>query len=183
MNDEALALLLLALASRIETLTKDLRDGVKSRDEWQSDFLRLLAQYLTLAMLRGTGQATLSPQQEMVVAQALSEQVRYLNGFANAIKETGWEDKYLQRAEMYVDSIQKVYWQGVADCMQIPTPADGSSECGIWCKCRLSIEWLNKANCDADVQWIVDPIAEHCNTCIVRGEAWRPLRVRGGNIQ
>lgn len=169
--------LLLQFANQLEGLTKQLRDDSITLEDWRREFLKLIALYLALAIGR-----PLSQVQESEVRGIVLEQETYLNGFAQEYLQKGWQESFLDRARMYAESIREPYWDSVLSCApDVPRPADGSTLCDGFCKCHLTIEWIDRARCDLDIYWH-RTASESCQTCVEREVLWNPLRVRNGEI-
>lgn len=176
----ALAQLLAELSEHLKDVTLRLRDDDLTIEEWQAEILRLLAQYMSLAMMKGLGRDELSAEQQTLVADRLRVQSDYLHNFANTVRETGWEDKYTERAQTYAESIAPLFEQGRTYTLSLPAyPKDGSSECLFRCGCRWDIEWLNEMQGNARAYWIRSK-DDSCPTCIQRQQDWHPLYFEQG---
>lgn len=181
--DNEIALLILQLSARLEGITQSLRDGDLTVDEWEADFLRLLAQYLALSMMEGLDTDELTTTQENVISAILRDQTQYLYHFGQEIKATGWQDKYLSRASLYAEAIREPYWKGATECLNLPiVPSSPLLDCGQFCKCFLEIRWIDKPNCSADIYWHTTS-EEISPDCQKLAATWRPLRVRNGVMQ
>lgn len=150
-------------------------------DQWQQTMAQSLYVGHMAAMMEGRGQDQLSPQAQALVNRLVGEQLDYLNGFADEVDATGWQDKYEARALLYGGSIKGTYWRGKAYGYDLPAyPGDGQSECLGSCRCYLEIDELSQEDLDADVYWRMGAVERHCSTCPQRAQEWSPLRFRGG---
>ena len=111
----------------------------------------------------------------------LGKQKAFFQKFAEQIREgklTG--AKILQRLGMYGEAVTEGYEQAKAASHNIKLPeypADGNQKCLMNCRC-----WWELVD-DGDfvnATWKLNPIAEHCETCVNNSRKWNPLRVKKG---
>lgn len=173
-----LALLILRFGNELAENTRQYQDGKKTKDEWRAEFLRLLALYLSAALMLGLDKSELDAAQEQIVAVAVLKQQSYLDGFAQDIDGLT-QEQAIARTQLYASSATELYWQGKTWGLHLPAyPGDGSAECLQFDKCQWELHWLDKTNGNVDAYWVMNPDAEHCPTCIDRANHWSPLRIR-----
>lgn len=178
-----LATLLIQLASQLESLTRRMQREELTVEQWQIDFLRLLAQYLMLTMQRSVGTDNLTISQQQIISRVLREQGVFLEGFARDVRAEGWQKEYIDRARMYAESIREPFWRGLAGCIELPIyPSSPQLDCDGWCRCFLTIVWLDRQNCSANVFWHTTH-TEASPDCVQLELKWNPLRIRNGVIQ
>lgn len=185
--------LLAALTAEIALETEQLRLKQQSVDDWQRELLRLLMAYTAASVMLAQDSDAISAEAEQIVADTVTAQAAYLSRFAAEMSAEmpagamadAWQDGWAARAELYAESVRAPYWQTVVYGLNIPFPGDGSSICGAFDRCWLTIQWLDAKNGDADVWWNLaeGEGVEHCATCVKRNRDWRPLAVRGGEPQ
>lgn len=167
--------LTLAFTLAIQTLMEHWRDHDVTLDEWEEIFLALLAQYLSASLMLGLGTEQLNAEQQAYVTEKVNAQKGYLDGFKGDLAQ-GWQDSFLDRAELYASAVTTPYWRGKTWKLELPAlPGDGSTECLQWCKCHWDIQDLGGGNFDC--YWVLGE-AEHCPTCTLRADKWIPYRIR-----
>jgi hypothetical protein len=89
------------------------------------------------------------------------------------------------RAQKYGAAASESFEKGYSAEVGMPPnilpayPGDGTTACMTRCKCRWAINILNKQNQDFDCTWTLG-VAEHCETCLERADAWVQLEIRNG---
>ena len=164
---------------------------------FQTDMLNKLTKFAVAAhvlgsMNRGDTWGSGLPINNLTndVAQNISTQGDYLNGFMNAMiakyremTKEQFRGEFGTRAKQYTDSIIKPYWQGLTEVLPLPAlPGDGTSQCLTHCRCKWRIDVLDRGVGDYDCFWELQP-AEHCQTCLERAKEWSPLRIRNFEVQ
>jgi len=173
----------------VDALMDDLESGDIEPFEWRDRFAELLTVNASTAYAAGrkdAGKRAEKPKRGsktwIWLALWVALQLDFLDGFFKAIQSrpAGADSgAFRSRARMYVTSAVAPYWYGVTEGLPIPAiPGDGSSQCGQNDRCSLRIQWVDKSKGDADVYWVLEPGAEHCQTCAVRAEKWNPLVIR-----
>ena len=103
----------------------------------------------------------------------------YFQKFAEEVKNkelTG--SKILQRIRMYGEAATQGYEQAKAKshAIKLPEyPADGNQRCYSNCRCHWELDD------DGDyvkAYWRLNPVAEHCDSCVNNSRKWKPLRVK-----
>jgi hypothetical protein len=136
--------------------------------------------YINQYVLGHGGRGTMTQADWGRVGAMVKEQYRYLDGFATAVADdTLTEAQIRARSQMYHDGSVSAYERAHTLALGVPSlpayPGDGSSECLGNCRCTWDIREVDGG---WDCYWIVDPGAEHCDTCQDRGSKWNPLEVR-----
>ena len=153
-----------------------------SVDDWALLVARdLLAGHYAGYML-GRETKDIGASSKALVGGIVSDQLDYLNAFADQIRADGWRDAFGARAAMYGASVKQSFWKGRTFGIDMPfVPGDGSTPCLSNCKCSISIDWLDAENLDADAYWHLGT-EENCGVCPDRA-AQSPYRFRGGERQ
>lgn len=181
---------LLALFSisqvEIQTITDELERGQITLDAWHDEMERIVIRYAAAAMMLGLDSEDLTPQAVQAVDRHVAGQMPFLNDFTDDIRtglSGGWNGQWNNRAEMYGEAVQPLYWQGQTRFLELPAyPGDCTSECLTSDRCMWFLDWIDQANLDVDAYWVNLKDDRVCPTCTVRGEDWFPLRIRGGVV-
>ena len=156
---------------------------------------KALSKNMTAAYLAGKGGVKVSAKDLKGLYNLVAVQFAYLDNFVNVmqdaksalgevssyqvIKDDKFWKPFEKRAQMYADSVVQPYWKGVVEPLPLPAlPGDSSTLCGQRCRCKWDIKVLDAQKGDYDCYWVVDPQAEHCQGCKIRGVDWNPLRIR-----
>lgn len=179
----------------IEELFQRLKAGTIALSEWRAAMESTLAEYNSIAIMTGADSETLNEALARYSEESLARQLDYLGDFYDEIDSimaqggsvdpaTGevkipW-DQWFKRAGLYSSSVIENYWVGDLADWPIPAvPGDGSSQCGEFCRCHVKKKIWDAERGDADLYWVLEPGAEHCQTCLERAAAWSPLKIRG----
>ena len=111
----------------------------------------------------------------------LRKQYSFLAKFAQDIKDGKLSPKQISaRARLYIRSATAAFERGQLSAHGISSsllqlPGDGQTECGVNCRCHLSItedehSWY--------VRWILDPDCKHCSDCPELARTWNPLVIK-----
>ena len=176
------------LSESIGELMAALKAGKITPVEWYKQYSELIAMFNVIGYHAGVKGM---PSAEAVtwLTSNVASQLSYLQGFRDTITEvlaTGgeWPAMWDARAEMYTTSIVAPFWYGQTGGLPIPAlPGDGSSQCGSRDRCAIETEWIDQEKGDADVYWILDDQAVHCQTCIERAERWNPLHFENWTME
>ena len=136
--------------------------------------------YINQYVLGHGGRGTMTQADWGRIGAMVKEQYRYLDGFAQAVADdTLTEAQIRARSQMYHDGSVSAYERAHTLALGVPSlpayPGDGSSECLGNCRCTWDVREVEGG---WDCYWIVDPGAEHCDTCSGRGDKWSPLEIR-----
>lgn len=151
-------------------------------DAWQSTVTDAIGRYSLAAMMTGSGDDQLSPEQLKAVKKAVQTQATFLDAFALEIQgAAAWQAGWNARAEMYASSIKAPYWTGKVKMLPLPAmPGDGSTQCLTNCGCAWDIQQLDGEG-NYDCYWRRGK-NDSCQTCVGRSARWAPLRIRDGEI-
>lgn len=176
------------LRTRVQETINDLSDGISSGllspVEWHNEMVELLRVGYTAAYMAGRETTEVSPAAQRMLSRLVGGQVDYLNRFLDEIEASEWNDATMRpRAQMYGKSTRQGFERGLTYGLDLPqVPGDGKTECLTNCKCSLRVRWIDEEELDADVYWLLGS-AEHCESCVRLSKEWRPLRIRGGEVQ
>src|SRR3972149_2402591 len=177
--DDVLNELIAKLGAEIQVLMDDYAAKVISLDEWHEKFKALLARYHSAAFMAASGSDFLNQVERRLVDLYVGTQMEFLDNFADAMgAEEEFKPAWRSRALMYAQAIKAPYWAASAEALPLPAmPGDGTSICLTRCRCHWEITVLDEARGDYDCFWELSPV-EHCQTCIERAKAWKPLQIR-----
>lgn len=178
MNDDEQFDTLLELFRRV---TREMIDGLentfnrRSIAEWQNEYQKLLARYMTAASLLGSEQSQLPEakhnERDRLTQRDVRAQFSYLGGFvAEMQNEREWRKGWNSRAEMYANAIKTPYWRGRTRMLALPAmPAQGTI-CLTNCGCKWDIrEYDDRWECF----WVRGK-DDSCQTCMQRAADWSP---------
>ena len=166
-----------------DRLASDYASGKISLSDWalgmrQENRINYVEQYL----LGKGGRNNMTPTDWGRIGRAVRQQNEFLQGFVNDLmsKQPPLTLAQIQaRARQYVDGSTSMYeranalGRGMPDLPQYP--GDGSQVCRSNCKCHWRIEGTDTG---WDCTWVLEPSAEHCDTCIENAGKWSPLVVQ-----
>jgi len=159
-NLHALALI------EIQRATERLTNG-GSVDAWERDMARIIAREHTAALIAGTAERAgvpvneglfkgLSRAERADLKRTVQEQLRYLAGFAEGIRQGKQTPAQIAaRANLYAGPLRATYSK--AKFPGLPFYPTEGSECMANCKCH----WEQT---NGGFNWIMGT-AEHCGTC------------------
>lgn len=182
-DDETFAVIELAMLE-VQALTDRLATGAITVDEWRDEMADVLTTYHLVAWMIGAGTEDAPADTDLDgLATALAEQLDYLEGFYEALKELpeGSElgEKQRNRAEMYAIALKGSVSRGRTSGIELPFFPTQYSDCRIWCCCSWVIRDVDPENGDYDAVWRLGP-CNHCPQCPERALRLNPLRVRNG---
>jgi hypothetical protein len=134
--------------------------------------------YFTMYVLGRGGVNKMTPEDWGRLSEQLKTQYHYFNNFANEMADGGLsEDQISYRTSLYLNSSRQAFEVartiGARNLILPAYPGDGSSECGVNCKCWWRIiEFDDKW----DAYWI-RTAGESCPTCQARASIWVPYVV------
>lgn len=169
-----------AQAKITDRLAQQYDNGTIPLSEWvkamrQENRINYIEQYI----LGHGGRNNMTPADWGRIGNAVRKQNEFLQGFAQDLmtKEPPLTLAQIQaRARLYVDGSTAMYErarilvQGIPDLPQYP--ADGNQICKSNCKCHWQTqEFDDRWECT----WVLEPAAEHCETCTSNAGKWNPL--------
>lgn len=146
--------------------------------EWELSMRKRIKQsYLDEFTLGKGGRNNLTTANLDDVGNLLKKQFDFLHRFAEQIKNGELSEAQIQnRSNQYINSSTQAYELGKTASFGMPNlpqyPADGSQICRSNCKCRWEIQENEE---DWQATWVLDPAAEHCETCEGNTQRWNPL--------
>lgn len=155
-----------------------LTSGEFSLDQWLQEMRSLVKRtYVSSYILGRGGRSNMGYGDWGRIGGLLTRQYRFLLAFASDISLGNLSDAQIAaRAELYIHSAVQAFERarGSARGISLPAyPGDGSTQCGVNCKCHWEI-------IDADDFWSCSWVlgaAEHCDDCVERSNAWAPIMV------
>lgn len=165
-----------------DKLAEDYDNGKIALSDWvkgmrQENRINYTEQYL----LGKGGRNNMTQADWGRVGRAVRTQNEFLQGFAQDLmsKEPPLTLAQIQaRARQYVDGSTSLYERANALGRGMPDlpeyPADGKQNCKSNCKCAWQIE--DKGNF-WECTWILDPEAEHCESCLENAGRYNPLKI------
>lgn len=170
---------------RTAALAKRLEAGEISPQVWRGLMLTEL-RYLHIVAAAATagGFGNLTPQAIFVVDRRVREEAAYLDRWVAQLEREGKIDseKVRKRAELYGEAAgltaseveDRVQYQSFPN---LPFQPKDRTICRRRCHCRWDWKIIDSEKGDADVTWVLGD-AEHCETCLKRAEACKPLKIR-----
>lgn len=180
-----------SFSDEVTALMRRLESGEIDEDQWRDRFAMLLATYIAVSYVIGSGITEISGAANVWVTNWLASQLDYLNNFLASIRANraaggGWTPGYDARAQMYVTSMVAPYWYGETEGLPLPAlPGDGSSDCGQNDACGWILNWIDRDKGDCDAYWKLNVqrvVVEHCQQCKERARQWNPLKIRGWRL-
>lgn len=151
--------------------------------------IRFMVMTGVIAAVGGWG--NLTPEDVARADERVREQVRYLDNWIAQLEraDTISAVQVANRAALYAGVgravMQETFDKSVMrDFPDLPFyPRDGSTLCMTRCYCGWVWENVDYNAGNADVYWRMDVLSgrehEHCETCLRRAAAFRPLKIRG----
>ena len=151
------------------------------RQRFLSEFRQALTDYHGAAYMAGQRNRTLTAGGVRTVQATVNEQMRFAEGFAEALDGGLTDAQATARATLYAGALKATFSRGANYLWPLPFhPADGATECKMHCKCRWVLNIYNLEELDADAYWTLGG-GEHCPGCIRRSGT--TYRIRGGRLQ
>lgn len=172
------------LTDAIAEMTAQLQAGEMTSKDWQDQFEILLARYHSASMAAGAKTKELNKAMVTKVIEYIAEQFGFLEDFAVEIQGAKeWQAGWNNRAESYAGAIKAPYWSGAVKMLPLPAmPGDGTTQCLGNCKCSWDVKTINEKRGDYDATWVYGETEDHCQSCKVRSNEWKPLKIRGGKV-
>jgi hypothetical protein len=164
-----------------EQLARKYIDGEIDLADFQIGFRTMLRRLYTTMVIAGKGGARpsdIDPSKFLEMGNVLRSQYRYLERFMRVVGAGELsEDQIINRARMYVDASEQMFWRAFSD-VQLPAyPRDGTSECAMHCACSWELDYTVDSlghRTHLLATWELGA-TEHCPTCVQRAAAWNPL--------
>ena len=116
------------------------------------------------------------------IKKLVAAQFVYLQKFAEEIRNGELSGaRILQRVGMYGEAVTHGYEKAKARSHNIVLPeypADGNQQCHMNCRCHWKLEDDPKKPEYVLATWKMNPLAEHCQSCLDNAVKWNPLRVK-----
>ena len=166
-------------AERVRALATRLAEGESTIQEWTLSMRReTMSVFSDEYMMAIGGWNSMYEEDFTNLAVMVYDQFGYLQDFAEVVKQGQLSKSQIgARSELYMESAVQSFEQGRARRHNIilpAHPADGSQICQSRCRCR----WNIKEEADRiDAFWVLDPSAEHCDTCLSNSEVWNPYQL------
>jgi hypothetical protein len=120
------------------------------------------------------------------VKGAINTLGEFLDGFLKDLPDLTYEQA-MARAALYATSILQTASEAqiaFTDTELPYTPGCDDLDCSWHCRCHLEVEekrGIGPGN--FDVYWVMDPDAEHCESCLELSKKWNPFKIRNGQWQ
>ncbi len=169
-------------------LAAQFSNGIITAEEWRLAMRERLKQDAIQQYVLGRGGREQMTQQDWGrTGRALRDQYAFVDNMA-AEMEAGnlTEGQIRSRSQNIVGSCIGLFerGRGAAFGINLPrVPRDGTTICVSGCQCHWRIETISDGSDGVDViveaTWLLG-IADHCETCIERSQAWTPIRFVNG---
>ena len=181
-NALALSFLDVLIAYMLEA-TSDLILKKTSIQKWTTDTRENIINGTIAQYMLGIGGKHVIGKSDVKAIEALTKaQLTFFQKFAEEIRKgdlTG--ARILQRVGMYAEATTHGYEQAKARSHGIVLPeypGDGNQICMTNCRCRWVLKDDTKDTDYVLATWTLNPLAEHCQSCIDNAKKWKPLRVK-----
>ena len=160
--------------------SEQLAKGEITIQEWELEMRKRIKQsYLDEFALGKGGRNNLTGANLDELGDLLKRQFDFLHNFAGQIKNGELSEAQIQnRSNQYLNSSTQAFELGKSASFGMPRlpqyPADGTQICRSNCKCRWEIQ--DREN-EWRAIWVLNPAAEHCETCEGNAQRWSPLVV------
>jgi hypothetical protein len=172
------------LLDAIASLTGDLARNVLGVDVWLPAMERELAKHAAAAWMAGQNRDEVDEAALAKLSEQVGTQLAFLRNFAvEMVADDQFQAGWQARAESYANSIKAPYWEGKTELLPLPAMPGQGTQCLDNCNCAWRIVPLDRAAGDYDCYWVLDPRADHCQTCLERAEQWNPIRIRGFELE
>ena len=166
-------------AERVRALATRLAEGETTIQEWTLEMRREVTNVFADEYMLAKGGWNAMYQDDInILGKLVSGQFVFLQAFAQTVRRGQMSKTQIgARSELYMESAVQSFEQGRArrhDLILPAYPADGSQICQSRCKCRWNIK---EEDDRIDAFWVLDPSAEHCDTCVSNSEVWNPYWV------
>lgn len=156
-----------ANSKKLQRLVEVYYAGEITLDEFDSRFRSDLKDIYLKAMVLGRGDKEITQSDLDELQRRLDKQYSYLDGF---VKDLG-TGKYSQQKSMWRAGLYGipygafVYYDTPADVVDLmPTLPSDACLGGSLCRCHLEVSYDDEGT--AYVDWVLDPVSEHCVVCI-----------------
>jgi hypothetical protein len=152
---------------------KALKAGSIDVDTFQQRMTRSLVAYHVAAYLLN-GQP-LDDAARTVIAEQVTEQVDYLNGFADVLAGAAvWSAVFDARARLYAGSVTPTYWRGQTRGYDLPGYPAVGTDCLVNCRCAWELD--KQADGSVNAYWRRHA-NDSCAVCLARETEWAPYVV------
>lgn len=174
--------------ARVQEYADDLASGKDTVRIWRARMqaeIRLL--HWAAAAVGAGGFANLRPEDYGEIERATNAEVAFLNKWAAQLERQATPISAAQvtaRARQYggAGTVTASRTQTrTAGWPELPFEPKDRTKCRRNCKCGWQWRNVDQEALDADVYWKLAD-AEHCETCLRRAAACKPLKIRGGVI-
>lgn len=176
--------LVAAMRDLAYSLADDLVSGRISLSDWTRRMGKEIEKLFMAQYILGFGKLDRKARDQLTVMTGI--QFKFLENFRQQIAENpDWSPEHIgARAFQYFGASVTAYEVGVArwvigsvGSIDLPEmPGDGSQDCLSNCRCHWVIK-PNKAFTMAACYWMLDldPLVEHCDSCLLNSVKWNPL--------
>lgn len=171
---------------RVQGLSSLVGNGRLSPRDWESRMRdEIKTEYIRQYGFGRGGLANMKQSDWGRIGGMLQKQYRYLDRFAQEIRDGNLtEGQIATRANMYINSARQAFERGRAVAIGVPVsrlpayPGDGTTECLTSCKCSWVFVEITDGEGNItgwECYWELEPMAEHCDTCLTRAGQWSPF--------
>lgn len=157
--------------------------------EWAQRIEKALTNLYLTAGMAGSGHVgRMMPELLDDITRAIQEQRGFLQRFAKQIesdRDLFTREKIVNRLSQYTGSARPVISRALIRSEgrpALPFLEADRTNCFNNCKCHWEWHDLDVEKGNWDVYWRLNPLAEHCETCVVRAELCNPLQIRNFEI-
>jgi len=168
---------------KLRNITQSFLDGNLSMQQWFRQMVNAVnTGNIAASALAVGGIDNLNTDDIAGIERANETQLQYIVRFRREL-ETLSPAMALNRSSLYAGATTSRYWTAHTRRQGLVLPAMPGvrTSCGSNCKCNWDIRQLD-GNGNYDCYWRISAV-EHCDECIGRQKAFKPLQVRNGIVQ
>lgn len=160
----------------VDDLVRRLADKEISVQDFEREMTQAIRELHTAQYALGRGGLNAMTDDDYAAADALVEAQRaYLRAFAEDIAAGKLSEAQIgARARLYYAASTTAHESGKAGAWNVTPPhlpGDGSTPCGVQCKCAISYRETDET---VELRWILQA-HESCSRCKGRARSWAPL--------
>lgn len=189
--DDILAKYRAEFDKRVEAKAQQLASGELSPGVFRATMLgEIRASLYTAAAAAAGNAARLRPEDFARIDAEVKRQAQYLDNWIAQLERTPPEQRsaaqIANRAKLYGGAMGRFASETTdrlvfKEFPNLPFYPKDQTLCRNNCKCRWEWTKVDRATLSAEIYWRLG-VAEHCETCLNRAKAFKPLRIVGGQF-
>ena len=161
------------------SIVSALVSGLKTVQEWLYEMRQKVRDIFNAQYMLGRGGRNAMFQSDLdTQTEVIGSQFDFLQAFAEQVRQGQLSAKQIAaRAELYMEAATRAFEEGKASGYGITLPeypGDGNQICGVRCRCT----WIIVKSADVvNAFWTLNPLAQHCQSCLENAAKWAPYVV------